>query len=271
MNDISINSVPQYERTFVTPAMAAEFLTRNTHNRPKNERTVADYTRDIETGNWLENGDSIRFDWNGVMLNGQHTCSAIVRAGIGVFALVVTNLDPKTQDTMDGGRRRTSQDMFSLRNETNPASLASITRLVWCWENGDRRMSANAQPTKAEQRDMVDKYPSLRRSNEIAVRVRSHFRPTWPSVTGLAHHLFHQIDKDQTVWFFEQFATGDDLPSGDPVKALRTKMINDSAGQVRRTNAQMATYLISAWNARREGRDLARVVYTQGQNIPEPK
>lgn len=264
-------NIPIYTRTFVTPEMAAEFLTRNTHNRPKNERTIGDYTRDIITGKWLENGDSIRFDWNGVMLNGQHTCTAIVRAQIGVWTLVVTNLAPETQDTMDGGRRRTSQDMFSLRNETNPASLAGITRLVWTWNNGDRRMSSNAQPTKAEQWALLEKYPSLRRSNEIAVRVRSSFKPAWPSITGMTHHLFHHIDPDATVWFFEQMATGENLKAGDPVKALRSKLINDAADRNRRTNAQNATYIISAWNARREGRDLARVLYTPGQNVPEPK
>lgn len=265
------SGIPVYTRTFVTPQMAAEFLTRNTHNRPKNERTIGDYVRDIVAGDWMENGDSIRFDWNGVMLNGQHTCTAITRANVGVWTLVVTNLAPKTQDTMDGGRRRTGQDMFSLRNETNPASLAAITRMVWAWENGDRRMSSNAQPTKAEQAGMVDRYPSLRRSNEIAVRVRSAFKPAWPSITGLSHHLFHHLDADATVWFFEQMATGENLMAGHPVKALRSKMINDASGQIRRTNAQQATYMISAWNAIREGRDLARVVYAPGQQIPEPK
>lgn len=266
-----IGKIPVYTRTFVTPAMAAEFLTRNTHNRAKNERTVGDYTRDILSGNWLENGDSIRFDRDGVMLNGQHTCTAIVRAQIGVWTLVVTNLAPETQHTMDGGRRRKPNDMFMLRGEPNSVVLASVSRLVWLWENGDRRFSSNAQPTKAELLDVVNRHDSIHRSVEIAVRTRGTFKPAWPSITGLCHHLFNKLDQDATVWYFAKLSSGEGLIGDDPIKALRNKMINDTAGNVRRTNASNATYMISAWNAVRDGRDLARVVYTPGQAVPDPK
>lgn len=266
---------PRYIRATITPHLAQQMLTRNTHNRPLNAAHVDEYTRDMLANHWRENGDGIRFDWNGVMVDGQHTTTAILRSGTTINTLIVTNLDPAVQETIDAGRKRSASDMFSLTNENNASILSSVTARVWKWNRGDRRLNGT-RPTKAELRDTLAEYPSLRRSVEIAGYVHKNFRSVPPSAVGTAHHLFLQLDPGHTAEFMERLARGLGLREGDPVVALRKKLSNtkdngNTGATIRRTDARLMTYIIMTWNAERTGRTLDRVQYTEGATIPDPK
>lgn len=279
MADISAygpNAVgPTYTRATITPALAQQMLSRNTHNRALNLSHVDEYTRDMLSNNWHENGDGIRFDWTGTMVDGQHTATAIMRSGVTINTLVVTNLDPAVQATIDAGRKRSAADMFTLASEANSSILASVTARVWKWDRGDRRLNG-IRPTKAELAETLNRYPSLRRSVEIAAYVHKNFRFVPPSSVGTAHHLFLQLDPGHTAEFMERLARGLGLGDGDPVAALRKKMMNtkdngNTGATIKRTDARLLTYIIMTWNAEREGRTLERVQYTQGATIPDPR
>jgi len=265
-------NTPEYNRTILTPMDAKHMLRCNTSNRPLRAKAVADYRRDMEAGNWAENGDSIRFDWNGVLLNGQHTLTALSQcpADTRITMMVVTGLAPEAQNTMDSGAKRTHADMFQLNGVANSKHVSSILRLVSIWETGSRRLSG-VNPTKSEALELYNTMDGIDRAAERYIYIANHFRPAIPSVTGFAYYLCHKIDEQTAVWFFQRLADGEMIKSGDPVYSLRAKLTNDSVNKVRRNNDAIATYMFSAWNATREGRDLARVVYTLGQNIPEPK
>lgn len=266
---------PIYTRATITPTLAEQMLTRNTRNRPLSERLADTYARDMQAGNWHENGDGTRFDWHGVLLDGQHTLTAVKRAGVSVNMLVVTNLRPETQATMDGGKKRSAQDMFSLAGEANASTVASITIRVWKWDRGDRRLNGPG-PTRAEQAAVLERYPSIRRSAERAVYIRHNFPFIPASAAGTAHHLLNQVSPDDAALFTQRLADGLGLQQGDPVTALRRKLMNNTdnnntGARLKRTDARLLTYIIMAWNASREGRPLERVQYSEGASIPDPK
>jgi len=266
---------PVYTRATITPELATQMLTRNVHNRSLVESFVALLARDMTAGTWRENGDAIRFGWDASLLDGQHKLKACERSGKPMNIMVVTNLDPATQDTMDGGRKRSAQDMFSLANEVNASIVAAVTIRVWKWDRGDRRLTGIG-PTRAEQKAVLEQYPSIRRSAERAAYVRHNFRFIPPSVAGMGHHLLNQVDPSDAALFIQRMADGLDLKQGDPVLALRRKLMNttdsnNTGAKLRRTDARLLTYIVMAWNAQREGRPLERVQYSEGSPIPEPK
>lgn len=76
----------------VTPAMAAEWLKKNTVNRPLDPSLVQRYATIMKAGNWLLNGKTIVFDEDGFMRNGQHRCYAAVEANTSFPSVVVFNL-----------------------------------------------------------------------------------------------------------------------------------------------------------------------------------
>lgn len=264
-------ATPRAEVVTVTPELAKLWLRNNTHNRPLRDKEVANYARDMEAGNWLYNGEAIKFATDGTVLDGQHRLTAIARSSATITMLIVFGLPPETQETMDAGRRRSTADAFGLRGEANSAVLASITRRVWLWENGDVKFSSNYTPTTAEQSKLLTERPELRRSAEIAMRIRHSFRYLRPSNTGTAHHLLSRIDLGQAAEFFARIGDGANLDHGRPVLTLRNRAMSDSADGHRRADHVQLAYLIRAWNAVREGRPLARIQQPSDAPMPMPK
>lgn len=254
----------------VTPALAEKWLKQNTHNRTVREKAVLAYARDMEAGHWAENGEAIKFAADGTLLDGQHRLTAVTLAGVTVRMLVVTGLANAAQETMDAGAKRRTADAFGLRGETNAGVLSSVTKRVWMWDQGDYRFNGPV-PTTAECAALLERFPDLRRSADIAARTRQSFKCLPQSVTGTAHHLFTRIDGDATVWFFQRLADGAELASGHPILALRTRAVSEASDRRQTPADRQLAYLIRTWNAVREGRSLARILQDPDAPMPMPK
>ena len=103
------------ERVFVTPEMATEWLR---HNHPKNRkldrRTVSEYARLMKSGDFYETSDTIRFDTNGTLIDGQHRLSAIVEANVKRWMWVSYNNAPETMLVIDTQRPRKLEARLSM-------------------------------------------------------------------------------------------------------------------------------------------------------------
>lgn len=64
----------------VTPDLASQWLKKNTKNRKVRKMVVNSYAEDMKNGNWSLIGDSITFDEDGVLTNGQHRLYAITKS-----------------------------------------------------------------------------------------------------------------------------------------------------------------------------------------------
>jgi hypothetical protein len=102
------------KRVSVTPAMAAKWLERNTHNRTVSQYVVDAYATDMKNGHWMFSHQGIAFDEDGNMIDGQHRLWAIVESGKTVDMLVTTGLSKEsvngvsitTMDVVDRGKVR---------------------------------------------------------------------------------------------------------------------------------------------------------------------
>lgn len=254
----------------ITPALAEKWLRQNTHNRNIRERVVLAYARDMEAGQWAENGEAIKFAADGTLLDGQHRLHAIALAGVTVSMLIVTGLANAAQETMDAGSRRRTADAFGLRGETNASILSSVTKRVWMWDQGDYTFNG-VSPTTAEAAALLDERPDLRRSTEIAARSHQTFKCLPQSIIGTAHHLFTRIDGNAAVWFFQRVADGAELPSGHPILTLRTRAMAEAADRRKTPAGRQMAYLVRTWNAVREGRTLTRILQDPDAPMPMPK
>jgi hypothetical protein len=262
--------IPEVDIVTVTPELAEKWLRQNTHNRPLRKRAIADYSRDMAAGKWLQNGEALKFASDGTLLDGQHRLYAVVKAGVPVTMLIVTGLPPETQETMDAGRKRTTADAFGLRGEANATVLAAVLKRVWLWDQGDYKFGQSYIPTTAECASLLKERPEIHRSVEIAVRVHQTFRYLPQSVTGTAHHLLSRIDTGEAVWFFARVGDGAELPAGHPVLTLRTRIMTDKAENRSIPDFRYMAYLIRAWNAVRDGRSLGRIIQAADASMPLP-
>lgn len=74
----------------ITPEIAREYLLSNRNNyRPISGTRVEAYAKDMKLGKWELNGEAIKFNKSGELVDGQHRLAAIAKSGVPVTMLVV--------------------------------------------------------------------------------------------------------------------------------------------------------------------------------------
>lgn len=107
----------------ITPQMASEMLKKQRNVRTLNRKEVERYVKALQRG-WKLNGETIKFDKDGYLIDGQHRLTACAESGIALETVVVRGLD--NSDFVDDGRRRTAASLLGGRG-TKHAELASAT------------------------------------------------------------------------------------------------------------------------------------------------
>ena len=77
-NSFERGMIMEHEMITVTPEIAQEFLERNHNNRKIKPRKVDKFAYQLSQGQWITNGDTIRFDVKGTLIDGQHRLKAVV-------------------------------------------------------------------------------------------------------------------------------------------------------------------------------------------------
>lgn len=264
----AVTQGPKCERQFVTPEMAERWLAQNTHNRNVRTNRVLAYARDMEAGDWAENGEAIKFASDGTLLDGQHRLLAITIARVGVWMHVFTGLPHRAQETMDDGAKRTLADILTLRGEENSVILAAVTRRALIWDSGVVRIKTPNGPTNAECLAFLEKHAELRDSAKLGSVLRKPTRIT-SAVLGFTHWLFSGIDGQDAAWFFEHLGSGAGLEQYHPVWTLRKRFAEEWQAQTRLPEDIAIAYLIKGWNAFRDGEDIKILRYKPGGAQPE--
>lgn len=75
---------------YIAPATASDYLRRNFEgNRKRSVTRTKRYARVVGRGHWRVTHESIAFDEEGWLIDGQHRLAAIIESGVGVWLLVV--------------------------------------------------------------------------------------------------------------------------------------------------------------------------------------
>lgn len=125
----------------ITPQIAAEYLKKNTRNRNVSDAVVRSYASTMQRGEWKLNGESIKFDTEGVLTDGQHRLLAVVKSGIPVEMLVIRDVDTDAFATYDCGRNRTAGQLMGMQGVPNYNVVSSIVGSVYRLRNNMRCFS----------------------------------------------------------------------------------------------------------------------------------
>ncbi len=155
----------------VTPEIASEYLAANTRNRPLNKPYVRELSQDLEQNRWKRTHQGVAFDWNGVLLDGQHRLHAIVASGIAAKLLVTRGCDPETFDVIDAVRKRTAAQIAQMSGESKDAprttAMARAIRTVAYKEH--RVSNAAVIAYFVEHKDTLERYLPVARKYTQAV------------------------------------------------------------------------------------------------------
>jgi len=120
----------------ITPKMAREYLSTNRHNRKLRTKVVEFFAQQMALGEWKSNGETIIFDYNGDLKDGQHRLEAIVLSKKPQEMVVVEGVSPKVMDTIDTGRIRGLGDVLELNSIKNYNHMAALVRRIFKYEDG---------------------------------------------------------------------------------------------------------------------------------------
>lgn len=272
------------EKVFVTPEMAKEWLEANTKNRKLNKSQTIRMCNMMKKGQWMMNGDTICFDWNGVLIDGQHRLQSIMEYGEGVWCIVVRNLDPEAIKTKDiGVKPRNLKDLFymdGIPDSTTVSAIVSTTATLMqghCFVGGGNSGRVTGGASYMRDSSVQDRYNYYYEHTEAfndacafarKMYARKHSYMNKCSVGALFFYL--TTVKEHTVEEVTDFFTQLYFGKGDnpAIDNLRTKLDKDQD----KGNVMLASYkqalIVKAWNIFITGSKLKTVNYNVDK---EPK
>lgn len=271
MTTNTVHPKPTARLMTVTPKLASEWLGKNRKNRNLRPALVSRYARDMKAGRWEVTGESVKFNTDGHLTDGQHRLAAILQANTSVDLFVVRDLNGHSQDFMDTGARRTTADMLKLNGKQNATELAAAVRFAMNWQAGNIKTSASTltlTPTHSETLAFVG---TDARIEWAATRARHFYdnglRSIKPSVLAFCLWIMADEDASAANTFFQSMADMTTDGPGDPRYALLRRL--HSMKDEKATQVFQATAVLKAWQAWRKGEKLSKV-NAAGHGKPTP-
>lgn len=257
----------------VTPKLAEEWLARNTRNRKLKDRKINIWAGAMKRGEWMLNGATICFDWNGVLLDGQNRLHAVIKSGQDIESIVVFGLDPESQKTMDLNVGRSYSDALQISGKQNATTLSSSLGFLHRYLLGKESQHQTGQATFAQLDELYELNPEIEDSIPIGHKL---YREVGMSrhIGTAFHYVVTRIDDVLAKSFFDGLITGAELPVGSPILTLRNWLIRNARDTGR--NEKAPAYLqwamaAKAWNAHRRGRSLSNLRWLESEPFPRPE
>lgn len=260
-------------RVEVTPELAAAWLKRNTHNRSISDNTVRGYVRDVLADDWPFTGDPVRFSDDGVLLDGQHRLKALVKTETTMTMLVVSGLGVRTQEYMDGGRKRSPFDVLAIEKIPNYTAVASVARLALRWNPGGMwvegrgtSLVGESKVTTAQIMSFVREHEGIHEAARVGLAVYNAIPGSRPSVIGAAFLRAAMLEDGvfPAAEWFKRLETGVGLETGSPILALRDGLIRSRLEKLSNPQVPQLWKVVRAWNATRDGQSMNRIILPVG-------
>ena len=210
---------------YVTPEIAKEWMKHNIHkNRELRKDRVESYEYDLLFGHWSMNGESIKFDCEGNMIDGQHRLQACINTGIGFTTVVVRGVDDNAFRTVDVGMVRTSRQLLKMDRDDGigeKKNAVGITNIFI------KSLTSIDKPTESMRKEFINANVDLLQWYYDLFK-NSGNKPSIYAAVAIAAHI--NGEEDDEITGFIEGATRNDF---DPNKNVKTYKLCVNAEQWR--------------------------------------
>lgn len=128
----------------VTPDQARAWLNNRAPNRKvtESDTRIAEYAKIMTRGDWLV-ADALKFDKDGLLIDGQHRLMALIKANINIKFLLVTGFEPDTIMVLDSGKPRAAHQSLSMMGENCNSQQFAIMKAMFTQVGGEQKKSHN--------------------------------------------------------------------------------------------------------------------------------
>jgi hypothetical protein len=246
----------------LTPALAAELLSRNPANRPISQSIVDRYVRDIRAGRWSLNGEPVIISNDGLLNDGQHRCAAVVEANKPIQTLLVVGVRRDSRMTLDQGNVRTSGHYLQMSGHPDSNNLAAAANFVWQYrECGQLVRGGLGRANKSEVLQTVEHYKSIADSVRKISSNRSNLFGG-RSLLAFCHWAISQRAGEAAAdAFFKSLIDGANLATKDPILVCRNRLLERG----RMYPNERAELIFRAWNAHRRRQSVSKIQVMGGK------
>lgn len=246
----------------LTPDLAAALLERNPQNRRLSETMVEQFARDIKSGNWAMNGESIVVSADGLLNDGQHRCAAVVMAKKAVSTILVVGAERETRVTLDQGKNRLISDYLAMEGHVGAPILASAAYIAWQVEKfGFTTRSKDFRPTKGELMSYIDHNGGLIKSVSRIPQYGVKKLGGRPVLAFCHWHLSKWATPADAEAFIESLINGSNLQRGNPILYIRNRLLQLTGLTV----AERVELILRGWNLSRRGETVSRIPLSGGK------
>lgn len=249
------------QETFTPTRAQAILASCNLNNRTIRWNRVSSYADSMKAGLWMDTGESLKFDIEGRLIDGQHRLLACVEADVPITMLVVRGLPTEAFKVIDSGLGRKTSDVVQAMGTSNAVNVASSVSLLLAWRADCLR--DNSKRTKIIKRTDIVRFVEdhFEIISEAVSKASNRARKTWrinsAAICALGIELYLADRREKFDEFYDSLVSGENLSNGDP----RLTLIK-WAGQAPRTAEVSSDHLwacVRAWNAWSQGEPLKQI------------
>lgn len=224
----------------LSPDIAKKMIKHHSNpaNRKINAGFVKKYAVDMETGNWQDNGESIKYYYDYSLADGNHRLHAIIKADVEIWIPIYFGLS-KTINQFDTNRTRSVQDQLNMSGDPDLAKQSTIINALAYLENNNANFSGNQ--SNSERINIGNKFKNsiYQYKHLFKDELNAHI-PAWAALIWAEQKYPNEISG-----FINQIVLGSGLASDSPILHLRNwlfKVKNKSSAGERRKVAMVTLY-----------------------------
>lgn len=254
---------PVFLTTQLLPEDAEHLLEENDHNRHMKARVVERYKRFMKAGKWRLNGECIKIDTNGILLDGQHRLEALRQLGKPVRMSLAIGVAPDTFAINDTGKSRSSGDILSIAGYKNVNANAAALRFL-LWYRDSEVLSSRVDICPDDILAAMKRWPHITHFVYPSIE----FKTLMPSsIVQFFMYVTQTIDPEISYLFFHKFLTGEGLKKNSGILQLRDMLTKYKISNLSMDKRHHVACLILAWNHFIEDRP-AKTIKWNGKSFP---
>ena len=242
-------------KRLITPVEAQIILDTKLGANRKMKLHYAESMADAwDRGEYIQTGDTLKYDRNGQLIDGQHRLMAVVLSGQITEFVVVEGIDPDAIRVIDAElAKRSLADQLGIIGFKNTAALATVVRASWAMEqNGKPQLSGHGGLTMAQAIDFIERRSTIEASAVAGRKFAQRTSGITAREFGALFDIMHHTEPGVADNFFDQVSNeyGD---KGSPAVRLVSRTKAHEAQEQHSVRHVMGLF-IKAWNAEVEGR-----------------
>lgn len=266
----------QFRYMLVTPDQATRWLEGKVKNRTLSDRHVEQLARDMRSGQWVRTADTIKFDGDGCLIDGQHRLWAVFHADVPVWMDVAYNVPDEAMLRIDTNRPRSFANHLEIEEKgtiTDPKAVAAVARWWFFYDtitdSGQPILSYKSlKATHPELRAALLRHPQIPEA-VAAIKAARAARVATKSVLAFVFSGAMLEDRVKASTWLEQVARGVNLSDDSPSYRLRERFANSRLGRASAMEPEeQAAVAMKSWNAFKHGRPVKTLRYTHSEGFP---